>query len=302
MGARIAVGLGSNLGPLERNLLDAASALERVPGLTPRALSSAYLTEPVGPPQPAFLNAVLLAETTLPPLEVLAALQGVEAALGRRRGSGHGPRVIDLDLLLAADGVVATQRLTLPHPRLRERAFALVPLVEVWPGARDPVCGGRYADLLAGLGRSGVGPARPLPLRVARRRVDHTADLGFEVSAANVEILFERAAMALVDTMARRGLVRERERRLVEAKGDDEGELLVGLLSEVVFLVDARRFVPRRASVLVVEAGRARMALYGERLHDALQLRSAVKAVTHHGPGVQRVTKGRYRATIVMDV
>jgi 2-amino-4-hydroxy-6-hydroxymethyldihydropteridine diphosphokinase len=120
----------------------------RVTGLTLRACSSVYETAPVGgPPQPAFLNGAVLVECTLSPLALLQELQGIEKDLGRTRGPGDvrwGPRLIDLDVLWI-DGVALEEpRLVVPHPRLAERAFALVPLLEVAPSARDPRTGALY--------------------------------------------------------------------------------------------------------------------------------------------------------------
>jgi glyoxylase-like metal-dependent hydrolase (beta-lactamase superfamily II) len=114
-------------------------------------------------------------------------------------------------------------------------ATVCVPLtVTASPGAtRLDACGA-----VRRLVQAGVSPSEVGTVLLSHLHFDHTADLGFEVSAASVEVLFERAALALVDTMVRRRLVRERERRVVEARGDDEGELLVGLRSEIVFLLD----------------------------------------------------------------
>lgn len=302
MAVLLAVGLGANLGGREASLLAAASALERVPGLEPLCLSSGYETDPVGTEGPPFLNAALLLRTGLSPLEVLAALQGVEAALGRRRGVRWGPRAIDLDLLVV-DGVAARhgRRLVLPHPRLRGRAFALAPLVEIWPGARDPARGDLYAEVLERVGRQGVSAPFPLPRRVPRRPIRHTADLAFEVRAPSLEALLERAALALVDLMVARRRVTERARRVVEARGEEPGELLVGLLSELVYLLDGEGFVPRRTSLLGLEPGRARLAVYGAPLADARQIRTAVKAVTHH-LGIEAGPRGGLQARVVLDV
>jgi 2-amino-4-hydroxy-6-hydroxymethyldihydropteridine diphosphokinase len=117
-----------------------------------RAHSGVYETAPVGgPPQPAFLNGAILVECTLSPLALLEELQGIEKDLGRTRGPGDvrwGPRVIDLDLLWI-DGVALEEpRLVVPHPRLTERAFALVPLLEVAPSARDPRTGAAFTPVI----------------------------------------------------------------------------------------------------------------------------------------------------------
>jgi 2-amino-4-hydroxy-6-hydroxymethyldihydropteridine diphosphokinase len=97
-----------------------------------------------GPPQPEYLNAAVLLAFDGAPLELLDALLAIEARLGRVRAERWGPRTIDLDLLWIDGVAVEDARLEVPHPRLRERAFALVPLLEVAPEARDPRTGVRY--------------------------------------------------------------------------------------------------------------------------------------------------------------
>lgn len=112
-----------------------------------------YETEPVGgPPQPWYCNAVLEAETVLPPEELLAALQGIEAAMGRTRGERNGPRVIDLDILFLGGRIIAGDRLTVPHPRLCGRRFVLEPLAEIAAGFIHPVRGVTVRELLERVG------------------------------------------------------------------------------------------------------------------------------------------------------
>jgi len=131
---RAYVGLGANLGAdLLATLTEAARALAALPGSHLTALSSAWRSAPVDAGGPDFLNAVAALDTTLPPLELLDALQAIEQAHGRERPYRHAPRTLDLDLLLHGDQVVDTPRLTLPHPRLGERAFVLRPLLEIAP-------------------------------------------------------------------------------------------------------------------------------------------------------------------------
>ncbi len=120
------------------------------------ATSALYETLPVGPPQPDYLNAAVRLTTDLAPEPLLDALLGVERSLGRVRRERWGPRLIDLDVLWADAVTRRGPRLVLPHPRLAERAFALVPLVEVAPGATDPATGVCYAALAAGIDQSGI--------------------------------------------------------------------------------------------------------------------------------------------------
>jgi 2-amino-4-hydroxy-6-hydroxymethyldihydropteridine diphosphokinase len=106
--------------------------------------SHVYATAPVGPPQPEFLNAAVLVHHAGTPEELLDALLAIEAKLGRVRREKWGPRTIDLDFLWADGVFLESARLTVPHPHLRARAFALVPLLELVPDAADPRTGERY--------------------------------------------------------------------------------------------------------------------------------------------------------------
>ena len=143
------IGLGSNISP-ERNLAAAIGQLGEVFRIT--AVSPVYRTPPWGvTDQPDFLNAAASAQTSLAPLELLDALQGIEARLGRKRVRRWGPRSVDLDVLLYDDLVLESARLTLPHPLLHERAFALKPLCDLAPGLLHPVLGRSMAELLGEL-------------------------------------------------------------------------------------------------------------------------------------------------------
>jgi 2-amino-4-hydroxy-6-hydroxymethyldihydropteridine diphosphokinase len=139
--ARAYVGLGANLGDREGNLRRAVELLGAEPGIAVVAVSSFRETEPVGyVDQPRFLNGACAVETDLSPRELLERLLSVEQALGRERGKEPrwGPRTIDLDLLLYGQEEVDEPGLTVPHPRLTERSFALEPLLELDRGLRLP--------------------------------------------------------------------------------------------------------------------------------------------------------------------
>ena len=151
-----AIALGSNLAS-EWGDPDAAlhESIQRVRELGHiRAVSKFYETAPVGyTDQPNFLNAALLLDTDLEPGELMQALLAIERTMGRDRSSApaKGPRIIDLDLLLMDDAILATQALTLPHPAMAERRFVLEPLAEIAPGMVDPLSGHTIAEMLAQL-------------------------------------------------------------------------------------------------------------------------------------------------------
>ena len=134
------LGLGSNLGDRLDYLQAAVNALDSDPRITILAVSSIYETEPVGgPDQEPYLNMAVRAATLHRPAALLAACNRVEAELGRTREVRWGPRTIDIDVLLYEDGrIVDTPDLQVPHPRLTERAFALIPTIEVAAGQKLP--------------------------------------------------------------------------------------------------------------------------------------------------------------------
>jgi 2-amino-4-hydroxy-6-hydroxymethyldihydropteridine diphosphokinase len=142
------LGLGSNVGDRERQL---ASALDQLGerGFAAERRSALYLTEPVdAPPQEWFVNAAAAGSTDLAPHELLRACLAVERELGRVRDGYHAPRTIDIDVLLYEDVVENDATLTLPHPRLHERRFVLMPLCDIDPGLRHPVLGRTLRELL----------------------------------------------------------------------------------------------------------------------------------------------------------
>lgn len=297
------IGLGSNLGNPETALLDAVAALERAPHVELRALSSGYWTAPVGfEAQPRFLNAAVLVEREISSTELMTLLLGIEAGLGRVRGRRWGPRRIDLDLLWAGDEIVKSPLLELPHPRLAERAFALVPLLELVPEAADPRTGEHYTRRLAELEQE-VEPAIPLPSRVARREEEHSADLAFSLRGRTKASTFEAGLNALIDLVFAREMISERERHVVDVRGEDALELFVETAGEIVSLADARELVWKRATLLALEQRRARVALFGEPLRQSEQVVEQVKAVTYHGARLARdASTHRWVASLIVDV
>jgi len=128
------VGLGANLGNAAQAVTDAIAALDGLPGTRVLLRSSLYRSAPHEATGPDYVNAVVALDTHLTAPELLAELQGLERAAGRQRPYRHAPRTLDLDLLTFGEGRIDSPRLSVPHPRMGERAFVLVPLAEIAPG------------------------------------------------------------------------------------------------------------------------------------------------------------------------
>jgi 2-amino-4-hydroxy-6-hydroxymethyldihydropteridine diphosphokinase len=149
--------LGSNVGDRVANLQGAIDSLADTPEVHMVAVSSVYETQPVDAPDgsPDFLNAIVLADTTLSIAMLLERAQAIEAAFGREHGERNAPRTLDIDLIVVGDRVNESPELTLPHPRAHERAFVLVPWHEI--DARAVIPGkGKISDLLSGVDTSTV--------------------------------------------------------------------------------------------------------------------------------------------------
>ncbi|MET7641976.1 2-amino-4-hydroxy-6-hydroxymethyldihydropteridine diphosphokinase [Streptomyces sp. NPDC005438] len=155
---RAVIALGSNLGNRLERLQDAIDTLADTPGLRVKAVSPVYETQPHGvdpDSQPSYFNAVVLVKTSLPPASLLERGQAIEEAMDRVREERWGPRTIDVDLVTYQDVVSSDPLLTLPHPRVHERAFVLAPWHDVDPEAEIPGQG-PVAGLLESVGRQGV--------------------------------------------------------------------------------------------------------------------------------------------------
>ncbi len=151
-----AIGLGSNLGDSNQILESALEILAAEPGIQLVARSHWYQTVAVGPPQPDYLNGCALLQVSLSPPALLQVLIRVEAQFGRVRRVRWGPRSLDLDLLWYGQLCLETPTLQIPHPRMRERAFVLVPLAEIAPDWIDPVSGKAIAQLVETIDWTGI--------------------------------------------------------------------------------------------------------------------------------------------------
>lgn len=155
MNETIYLALGSNLGDRAANLLQAIHALS--PAVAVWQKSSVYLTPPWGyQDQPPYLNQVIAAHTDLKPLPLLQTLKAIETEMGRYKTFRYGPRLIDLDILFYGQRVIDIEGLQIPHPRLAERAFVLIPLHEIAPDLIHPVLQLSISDLLAQVDAEGV--------------------------------------------------------------------------------------------------------------------------------------------------
>lgn len=143
-----AIALGGNLGDSHRILLSAMTAIDQARGIQVIARSPLYKTAPVGPPQPDYLNACILVETSLTPRALLQQLLTIENQFGRVRQERWGARSLDLDLLLFSDQIVDLPGLTVPHSRLHERPFVLIPLMNIAPQWPHPIFGKTIAQLV----------------------------------------------------------------------------------------------------------------------------------------------------------
>ncbi|MGB3494283.1 MAG: 2-amino-4-hydroxy-6-hydroxymethyldihydropteridine diphosphokinase [Elainellaceae cyanobacterium] len=153
---RAAIALGSNLGNSEAILAGALDKLSHMPDVEVSTVSPIFVTAAVGPPQPDYLNACALLTTHRSPRELLTLLLDIETQFGRERRERWGPRRLDLDLLMFDDCIIEEPGLQIPHPRMAERAFVLVPLAEVAPDWVEPTTGEAIAHLLTKVDQSGV--------------------------------------------------------------------------------------------------------------------------------------------------
>lgn len=153
---KCAIALGSNLGDSKQILNQALEILSQTSEIELISHSSWYETVPVGPPQPNYVNGCATLETELLPENLLKILLKIEQQFGRIRQERWGPRILDLDILLYDDLILEMQNLTIPHPRMNERAFVLVPLAEIAPHWIEPLSGQTILQLSQAIDCSGI--------------------------------------------------------------------------------------------------------------------------------------------------
>lgn len=298
----VVFGLGANLGG-RRSILRAGAALLRWRmGDAPMRTSPVWETAPMGPPQPAYLNAAVSLRTDRTLDAALDTALSVESALGRERRVRWGARTLDIDVLWHDGEALEREGLRVPHAGLAERSFALAPLLALHPDARDQA-GASLADRPAARSSPGTLVARSLDEGLHTEARSRTADEGFEVVAADRADLLAAAAEALAATIVDPTLVRPRQLlavRLDVADLDDESRL-AGFLSECLVALDGAHFAAHRVAVLR-DDGTVFAAVLGEPIDPSQHLvRRALKAVTPRLLHVSSDPLG-IRARVILDL
>lgn len=169
---RVYLGLGSNVGDRRANIEEALKRLHES-RIQVQRVSSLYRTEPVGyTAQPWFANCAAEVMTDLMPLQLVRRCQAIQRQMGRRPGPRNGPRLIDIDVLLYENAVVRSAEVTIPHPRMAERRFVLVPLSEIAADAEHPITRQTIGDMLASAPAASVVRLRE-PSRVLRKSMEN---------------------------------------------------------------------------------------------------------------------------------
>ncbi len=266
MSERSFVAVGANLGEREAALARALAALRASAGLRVTALSRVFESDAVGGPrgQGAYLNAVIELASELAPRALLERLLAIECALGRvRSGARDEPRVLDLDLLLHGETRVAEPELTLPHPRLAERPFVLVPLAELAPALVPPGLEAPVSELAARCGREGLREHVPGPALAAAWRAPH-AIVAVSLSPGGVGVgVGDFVAEALALAGDQDAVRVEPGAMFTTLEGEREAVLaLVARMQEALFAKGALRV----GTVLKIDERRDRPASAGEKL------------------------------------
>jgi 2-amino-4-hydroxy-6-hydroxymethyldihydropteridine diphosphokinase len=159
--SRCAIALGANLGQPQTTLEAALGVLDRTPQIRLEAHSSWYRTKAIGPPQPDYINGCAILQTSLSPSTLMQTLLEIENQFGRVRRERWGARTLDLDLLLFDDIIMQSTDLTIPHPRMVDRAFVLIPLAEIAPHWAEPIAGHTIQTLARTIEAQGVHKITP---------------------------------------------------------------------------------------------------------------------------------------------
>ncbi len=147
--ATVYIGLGSNIGDRERNIVNAITRIDACKEICIKNKSGFYNTKPIGgPPQPDYVNCVIELETEIEPQRMLGEFKEIELELGRRPGVRWGPRIIDIDILLYGNRIINDHNIKIPHERMHERTFVLEPLCEISPDFEHPVLRKTICELL----------------------------------------------------------------------------------------------------------------------------------------------------------
>ncbi|MEI8255117.1 MAG: 2-amino-4-hydroxy-6-hydroxymethyldihydropteridine diphosphokinase, partial [Deltaproteobacteria bacterium] len=254
-----------------------------------------------------YFNTAVRVRTALDPEALLAVCLAVERRLGRVRAERWGARTIDLDVLWIDGEVVDSATLNVPHPGLRARAFALAPLVELLPDARDPRDGSALADALASLAPL-QAPPFVLGDDAEREETEHTGDECFAVIALDRADALAASAEALANLVAETYSVQPVETHAIAIAADDlaaplaDDDRAFRWLSEVLYQLDAKRFAVRRAVVFEDGPAGVRGALLGEPLDEGRHaVRGVLEAVTCCALEAGEVAPGRYRIQVVVD-
>ncbi|MBL8683081.1 MAG: 2-amino-4-hydroxy-6-hydroxymethyldihydropteridine diphosphokinase [Myxococcales bacterium] len=307
---RVVFGLGSNLGG-RFSMLRAAHDLFAYAFDGNVTDARVRITAPVGPVQPDFANCAVLVRSDAPPEALLSIALRLEEKLGRERSVRWGPRTIDVDVLWIEGEAHESESLIVPHARLRERTFALAPLVELAPDASDPRDGAIYQQILRDIAPN--EPDAGYELRDGFDTIevlDHTADEGFDVKAIDRADLLAGCAEALGNTMVHRSSVRPVRVLPVEARAaedaegfSDDSERMHAWLAEVLYTLDAKRFAARRVCVTDDGPRSVRGLILGEPLDESRhEVGTAVKAITYHDMRVGPVGDDRWEARVIVDV
>lgn len=307
---RVVFGLGSNLGG-RFSMLRAAHDLFAYAFDGNVTDARVRITAPVGPVQPDFANCAVLVRSDAPPEALLSIALRLEEKLGRERSVRWGPRTIDVDVLWIEGETHESESLIVPHARLRERTFALVPLVELAPDASDPKDGAIYQQILSTIDNATRDDGVELREAFDTTEVlDHTADEGFEVTALDRADLLAGCAEALGNTMVHRSSVRPVRVLPIEARVPDGAESFAddcermhAWLAEVLYTLDAKRFAARRVCVIDDGPRSVRGLILGEPLDEGRhEVGTAVKAITYHDMRVAPSGDNRWEARVIVDV